>query len=76
MFDGRTDVQLARVSDQDTTATITILSSDDPNGKFGFPIESQEVRVAEDYYPGMVSTTQVSLRVDRRMGNYGDVEVG
>ncbi|XP_053405379.1 adhesion G-protein coupled receptor V1-like [Mercenaria mercenaria] len=75
VFDGRTDVSLARIADVDTSATITILASDSPNGKFGFPVESQAVSIAEDYYPGMASTTQVSLKVERRMGIFGTVEV-
>ena len=53
-----------------------ILASDSPNGKFGFPLQSQEQSIAEDFYPGQESTTRVSLTVERRMGIYGTVEVG
>ncbi|KAH3717834.1 hypothetical protein DPMN_060723 [Dreissena polymorpha] len=54
---------------------VTILASNDPNGRFGFPLESKERTIAEDFYPGMASSTQASLRVERRMGTFGTVEV-
>lgn len=76
VFDGRQDVMLARISDFDNSAMVTILESDDPNGRFGFPIESQEVSIAEDYYTGMAGMSQARLLVERRMGIYGAVEVG
>lgn len=67
---------LARISDFDNSAMVTILESDDPNGKFGFPIEYQELSIAEDFYTGMASTTQARILVERRMGIYETVEVG
>ena len=75
VFDGRTDVPLARIGDTFTSVLLTITASDDPNGRFGFPLTSQDVTVAEDYFPGMASTTQATLYVDRRRGVFGTVEV-
>ena len=75
VFDGRQDATLARISDFDNSAMVTILESDDPNGRFGFPIEYQDISIAEDYYTGMASSTQARMLVERRMGIYETVEV-
>ena len=66
---------LARIGDEDTTVFLTITANEDPYGRFGFPLASKDIKVAEDYDPGMADTTQGMFSVDRRRGVYGSVEV-
>ena len=66
---------LARIGDEDTTVFLTITANEDPYGRFGFPLASKDIKVAEDYDPGMADTTQGIFSVDRRRGVYGSVEV-
>ena len=75
MFDGRTDVALARIKDTENSVLLTITESDDPNGMFEFPLDSRDVKVAEDYAEGMSATAQAQLRVQRTRGVFGNVAV-
>jgi len=75
VFDGRTDMNLASIADFDNSAMVTILASDYPNGRFGFPVAEKEKMIAEDFYPGMATMSQANITVERRMGVFGTAEV-
>ena len=75
VFDGRNDSTLARIADDGKTVYLTIKPSNDPNGRFGFPQSSKDIKIAEDYYPGMSNTAQARFTVERRAGIFGAVEV-
>ncbi|KAL3865782.1 hypothetical protein ACJMK2_043137, partial [Sinanodonta woodiana] len=74
VLEGRTDIPMAKIADTNTQVLLTVLASNDPNGRFGFPALVREQSVAEDFYPGMESTTQAKYTVERRQGIFGAVE--
>ena len=72
---GIADRSLARLADTDLEMNVIILASDDPNGRFAFPASSQELSVAEDYYPGDEESVSTTYTVERRQGTDGTVQV-
>lgn len=72
---GMQDATLASLSDTHTQVTLTIEESNDPYGRFAFTFSSREVIIAEDYYPGEDNKTVAKLKVERRNGGFGNVQV-
>lgn len=54
---------------------LEVAQNDDPYGLFGFPENSREISIAEDYYPGQEATTQATFTVERRQGTLGHIQV-
>lgn len=74
---GRSGVQnLAKLSDTNTQVILTIEESDDPYGRFAFTLNSTEVTIAEDFYPGEEAKSTARFNVERRQGGFGNVQVG
>ena len=66
---------LVKIDALNRDVRLTILASDDPYGQFAFQITSKNVTLAEDFYPGQEDTTFASLVVERRQGNFKDIQV-
>lgn len=76
MLVGRNDVDdLASIATANTQVTLTIQESDDPYGRFAFTLNSTEITIAEDFYPGEEEKSTARFYVERRQGGFGNVQV-
>lgn len=67
--------ELATLSPFHNSVSITVLTNDDPNGRFAFSTQTQEQSVAEDFLPGAENSTVAWFEVERQQGLLGDTEV-
>ncbi|XP_069137444.1 adhesion G-protein coupled receptor V1-like isoform X2 [Argopecten irradians] len=75
VVEGRTDEVLARISDTNNEALLTVKANDDPYGKFAFQLSSKNVTIAEDFYTGQEDQAKAVLTIERRQGLFRDIMI-